>query len=783
MNATPHILQPQINHSSVLPSQQYQSHMDHQTSYVPQNAYHSPQVSTQPMTEFPQLDSGLAVPVFTQGDDPIACLNKAMAFLLAVAASRFPSTNNQLRTSSNPRNQATIIDGRVTVQQVQGRQGQSYVGTSYKGNATSLGGEQYMRADKGLKTLETSYKRTGKDKGKNKLAYAPKPKIPPPPKREHPAKDSVCHHCKEVGHWKRNCPSYQAELKKRKSCGTHICNSHHGRRSMLFSLFKVVRLLHHEVEGRVEGLVEEVEVGVFAGQVIFQQLQDLLPTIIAQVGNHASNIQGDVRGVNVGNGRNGCSYKEFMACNPKDYDGKGGAIVYTRWIEKMESVQDMSGCGANQKVKYTASSFIGKALTWWNTQVQTRGREAAVGMTWEDFKVLMSKEFCPNNEMQKLETEFWCHAMVGADHVVYTDHFHELARLVPHLVTLKNKRIERYIYGLAPQIYAMVATTEPTTIQSVMLKAGMLTDEAIRNGSLKKNTKKRGNVGELSRNENVRDDTKKKGKKSRDCRAFVTNHYHVRMSTRGLQGGARMVTLVKARKPRPTAEGRVLRWWLLITTRQSRPSSGNNGNQAHRGAFIMGAEEARQAPNIMTADYSFVSTTFIPLLDIEPSDLGFSYEIEISSEQLVEINKVIRGFKLEIEGHTFDIDLIPFKHGSFDVIIRMDWLSWHKAEIICHEKVVRIPLPYGEILRVLGENPEEKVRHLMSAKTEERKLRDIVVVRNFPKVFLDDLSGLPPSREFKFRIDLILGEMSVVKSPYRLASSEMEELSSQLREL
>ncbi|GKB03370.1 putative ribonuclease H-like domain-containing protein [Tanacetum coccineum] len=75
-----------------------------------------------------------------QGDDPIACLNKAMAFLTAIASSRFPSTNNQLRTSSNPRNQATIQDGRVTMQQVQGRQWQSYSGTGYKSNATSFGG-------------------------------------------------------------------------------------------------------------------------------------------------------------------------------------------------------------------------------------------------------------------------------------------------------------------------------------------------------------------------------------------------------------------------------------------------------------------------------------------------------------------------------------------------------------------------------------------------------------------------------------------------------------------
>ncbi|GJZ41026.1 putative reverse transcriptase domain-containing protein [Tanacetum coccineum] len=117
----------------------------------------------------------------------------------------------------------------------------------------------------------------------------------------------------------------------------------------------------------------------------------------------------------------------------------------------------------------------------------------------------------------------------------------------------------------------------------------------------------------------------------------------------------------------------------------------NQGNQARGRAFMLGAEEARQVPNIMTgtftlndhyattlfdsgADYSFLSTTFIPLLGIEPSDLGFSYEIEIASGQLVEIDK----------------------------------LSDHKAEIICHEKVSRITLLDGKVLKVLREKPEEK---------------------------------------------------------------------------
>ncbi|GJY79352.1 putative reverse transcriptase domain-containing protein, partial [Tanacetum coccineum] len=408
-------------------------------------------------------------------------------------------------------------------------------------------------------------------------------------------------------------------------------------------------------------------------------------------------------------------------------------------------------------------------------QVQTRGREAAFGMTWEDFKTLMREEFCPNNEMQKLKLELWCHSMVRAGHTAYTNRFHELARLVSHLVTPENKRIERYIYGLAPQIRRMVAATEPMTIQSAILKVRVLTDEAIRNGSLKKNTKKRGNGGEPSRDGNVKGDNKR----SRTGRGFATTTNPVRKEYTGLaakctnyKAGLRMVNPQNARNLTVSCKACFKCSAMAIKGGQGR---GINGNLACGRAFMMGAEESRQDPNIVTgtstlnnhyattlfdsgADYSFASTTFIPLLEIEPSNLGFSYKIKIASEQLVEINKVIRGCKLEIEGHTFDIDLILFGHGSFDVIVGMDWLSRHKAEIVCHKKVVRIPLPYGKMLRVLGESPEEKV-------------------------FPDNLSGLPPSREIEFHIDLIPGEMPVAKSPYRLAPSEMEELSSQLREL
>ncbi|GKF39836.1 putative reverse transcriptase domain-containing protein, partial [Tanacetum coccineum] len=144
--------------------------------------------------------------------------------------------------------------------------------------------------------------------------------------------------------------------------------------------------------------------------------------------------------------------------------------------------------GIDQKVKYTAGSLLGKALTWWNSQIRTLSREVAVNISWNDFKLMMIEEFCPSHEMQKLETELWNHAMVGDGHAAYTDRFHELA---------SNKAIK--------------------TMQKVVQISGALTDEAVRNGSIKK-VEKRGNMGELSNDKNGRDDNKR----TRTRNAFAT---------------------------------------------------------------------------------------------------------------------------------------------------------------------------------------------------------------------------------------------------------------------
>nr|GEZ67902.1 hypothetical protein [Tanacetum cinerariifolium] len=382
--------------------------------------------------------------------------------------------------------------------------------------------------------------------------------------------------------------------------------------------------------GQVGGQGSDVNDGVDGvldfSTIIAQQLRNLLPTIVTQVGDQGrgqgngrnqngdainENIRGDIRNVIENNDCRGYTYKEFLACNPKEYDGKG-VMRCRSW-----------------KLSYEIMSWSRLAML----------RILIGSMSWLD-----PRDGGGNGTL---------------------------------------------------------------TIQKAIQIAGRLTDEALRNGSIKKNTEKRGNGGEPSKDRNVRDDNKR----SRTVNPFSTTLF----------------------------------------------DSG--------------------------ANYSFVSTTFIPLLGIVPSDLGFSYETEITSGQLLEIDKVIRGCKLEIEDHVFDINLIPFGSESFDMIIGMDWLSNHKADIIRHHKVVRIPLPDGKVLRVIGERPEEKMRHLVSAKAKEQIQEEMVVVRDFHEVFLDDLSGLPPSRKIEFQIELAPGAIPVMKYPYRLAPSKMEELSGQLKEL
>nr|GEU68720.1 hypothetical protein [Tanacetum cinerariifolium] len=402
--------------------------------------------------------------------------------------------------------------------------------------------------------------------------------------------------------------------------------------------------------------------------IIAQQLQNIIPQIVPQVTANVNNAnEGNENG---GNSR--CSYKTFTACNPKEFDGKGGAVALTRWIEKMESVFDNSGCTANQRVR-----------------------------------------------------------------------FHELTKLVIHLVTPKSLHIKRYISRLAPQICRMLRATQPTTIQSAILTAGILPDKAVCCRTLTKGNDKRKGMEESSK----QGSTWKNNKKSKTGSGYVATFPPMNDNVSSYPKCAKCYTFYLENTPCKLCyncqkPGHYARQCCALI-RQVVPVNAVRMGHNQRTCY-----ECRSLDHLRYDCPKWKQATgqFAPLLNVEPCIVNPSYVIEIADGESVEVDRVIRYCKLELGNSLFTIDLTPLGHKSFDVIVRMDWLSKNKAVIVCHEKLVEIPIKDGGILRVQRERILGAAEALMKVKIDEPMISDIPVVRDFTDVFLEDLLGLPPQR-------------------------------------
>ncbi|GKE26328.1 putative reverse transcriptase domain-containing protein, partial [Tanacetum coccineum] len=281
--------------------------------------------------------------------------------------------------------------------------------------------------------------------------------------------------------------------------------------------------------------------------------------------------------------------------------------------------------------------------------------------------------------------------------------------------------------GLAPEIQGMLKATQPTTIQSAILKAGILTDEAISNGTITKGSEKKKSVDEPAKVGGSRRDVKK-------AKGAPVNAVDARPNQRACYeyGDPNHLRNVCPKLNRESGQS-----GNLLALGWHRNDRGG-GNQVRGRAYnaSMNAAKAAKDSSVVTGtfslndhfaivlfdsgvDFSFISTKFAPILNMKPSIANPRYMIEIADGKKVKVDRIIRGCKLELGSSLFTIDLIPLGHDSFDVIVGMD----------------------------------KSTKALKNAKVDEPKISDISVVREF------------------------------VKSPYRLAPLKMQELSEQLKEL
>ncbi|GJT07298.1 putative reverse transcriptase domain-containing protein [Tanacetum coccineum] len=431
-------------------------------------------------------------------------------------------------------------------------------------------------------------------------------------------------------------------------------------------------------------------------------------------------------------------------------------VVAVKFVLYISSYLDifikLYGQGANDAMTpESIQAMIDRAIQRNSTQddaSQNSGHDASYAMTWGTFKKKLTDKYCPNGEIKKLEIELW------------------------------NLKIDKYIGGLPDNIHGNVMSARPKTLDFAIELANDLMDQKLCTYAERHNENKR-DADDLSRNYQQQQPHKKQ----------------------------------KINNP---------------TRRKIRiAQNGNENGTAQRRAYALGGRDASPDSNVITgtfllnnryatilfdtgADRSFVSNTFSALINITLITLESYYDVELANGKIIGVNTIIHGCTLNFMNHPFNIDLMPVPLGSFDIIIGMDWLTKYHGVIICNEKIVRVPFK-REMLIFQGNrnNQREESRlniilctraqkylskgcdvflaHITTKevkyKSEGNRLKDMLIFRDFPKVFPEDLPGIPPTQQVAFQIDLVPGAAPVARAPYRLTPSKMKELAEQLQEL
>nr|GEZ57329.1 hypothetical protein [Tanacetum cinerariifolium] len=449
------------------------------------------------------------------------------------------------------------------------------------------------------------------------------------------------------------------------------------------------------------------------------------------------------KGPNVAPVARECTFAHFMKCSPITFRGNEGAVGLIRWIEKTEMV-------------FT---------------VATLGIEVMTRKTCAEMKVMMTEEFSPPEEIQRMEGELWNLRVKEMDISSYTTRFNELVILCPGMVPTERKKVAAYINGLSENIKGEVTSSELVTLNKAVRMAHTLMEQKVKAiAERKADNKKRkwenfqgGSIGGGNNNSNRNNNKYNNNHNYNNNRNNNQNQHKARDCwSKVVATGANAQSVVTCYR---CGEKGHIKTNCLVRNNPRR-------NGARGQAYALRDGDQNLGPNVVTVNHS--------------------YEVELDDGRVVSTNTILRGCALNLVNHMFEINLMPIELGTFNVIIGMDWLILHDAVIVCGKKEVHVPIKKRtlvvkvscmKVTKYVDRGSYLFVAQVVEKEPAERRLEDVPVICKFSDVFPEDFPGLPPPRQVEFEIELVPGVAPVTRAPYRLAPSEIKELAKQLQEL
>nr|GEX76378.1 putative reverse transcriptase domain-containing protein [Tanacetum cinerariifolium] len=437
---------------------------------------------------------------------------------------------------------------------------------------------------------------------------------------------------------------------------------------------------------------------------------------------------------------------------------------------------------------------------------------AVTRKTWAEMKVMMTEEFCPPEEIQRMEGELWNLRVKEMDISSYTTHFNELAIFCPGMVPTKQKKVEAYIRGLLENIKGEVTSSEPATLNKAVRMAHTLMEQKVKAiAEREADNKKRkwenfqggsssggGNNNSNRKNNNYNRNRNYNNNRNNNQDQYPNPNRNHQNNQR--QGNARAMTNVRNQNTNEAGQnvkcnrygmqhygscpikcnkyGKIEHkardyWSKVVATgtnaqpivtyygcgekghiKTNCPGRNNTERSRARGqAYALRDGDQNLGPNMVT---------------------GHSYEVELADGRVVSTNTILRGCALNLVNHLFEINLMPIELGTFDrtLVVKGD-------DCVSRLKVVSCI----KVKKYVDRGSYLFVAQVIKKEPTERRLEDMPIICEFLDVFPEDLLRLPLPRQVEFEIELFPGAALVARAPYRLAPLEMKELAKQLQEL